>query len=248
MPSRPQRPTLMQTVLIVLALAGAAASIVVGFTLKDMLRIQKQVADLKEYEMAYQAFKLHYRAMPGDFRDARTIWKDGVVKNGNGNGRYDGEGFNGELPQAFIHLSRAGLVAPQFDGTFRLGQGYPSVLLAPGKGMVLRGALPEAERAGEVDMMALPKPKAAMYLQVARPAEPALPEAVRGDGLFSAQVLEKLDLKMDDGLPQSGHFRGYRAPATAERGDCLKRDGADKIYYAIDKNGKNCDAVQVYEF
>ena len=76
----------LSIVLIIIGLLVITVS--AGSKLLDQGRVSKVIADIREYEGAYQTFQITYEAIPGDLTVARgqEIFGNTVTKGGNGNG------------------------------------------------------------------------------------------------------------------------------------------------------------------
>ncbi len=105
--------SLVELSVVIVLISLIVASILGGKSLLRQSQLKTVFADYQKYKNGYDAFKLKFRAVPGDFKDA--IAYNLSVKNGDGdsileNLVYNSNGRTPEADNAFIHLQRTGIV------------------------------------------------------------------------------------------------------------------------------------------
>lgn len=185
-----------------------------------------QIADLTKFEVAYNAFKLEYDAIPGDMKNASSYWTGATDGDGNFRITEDADRaviLTNENVKFFEHLSRAKLVPEAYTNAWTLNVGYPALKINNGKGMIAGGLIHNnAGAAGGYQLTGLEVTlarKASLYLTVARPefSTSAYNDAL---GVASPKTIAAIDKKIDDGVVRTGKFQGYRAWSSTV-GDCL---------------------------
>jgi len=232
---------------IVIVLIGLIVSGIIGAqSLMVQAKLQKQIAKFKNYEVAYNAFKLTYDGIPGDFNSANAYW--GVL-DGDGNGRitHDGQGasnVNRENLKFFLHLSQAGLIDGTYNNTWSLGTGFPATELADGKGMIAAGRITDSHLGWApqfTSLGGLRRYKAALLLNVTN-----LPNAAYTEdyGVTSRKLAEAIDNKIDGGDDKDGSGThtvtgkfGFYSVRRSDVGSCLKANEADacQLIYILAK-------------
>jgi prepilin-type N-terminal cleavage/methylation domain-containing protein len=231
--------TLVELSIVLVIIGLIVAGVVGGQALIASARLSKQVQQLQQFKVSYNAFLLQYDAIPGDFGEATDYWPTAGTASGNGDGRLEkstgstntsGGDFDGELPLFFEHLSLASLVPEQYDGSTDLGLGYPAMALNKGFGMI----------AGEshfYENAACRSSAVKLLLVVAVPN--AMPDL---DAADNAQILlpkdaKRIDQKLDNGLATSGSFCAWNSSGDAT-GNCHVTDGR----YVVSQTAEQCRA------
>lgn len=217
--------TLVQLSMVLVIIGLLAGAVVAGQEILAASRMQAQISQFYTFQSAYVTFKDKFGAVPGDFSGASVIWSGAT--NGNGNGALENSGnpyfphrevspnyaFDNEFPQFFRHLSLAGLVTGEFDGTFNINRGYPELKASPGKGMIVGGEWeqPSPNMQPKIDDQFLGK--IFIFAFICDPTQTTMNAAtVCGSwptnvvGVWSAQTALSIDNKIDDGLPFTGKF------------------------------------------
>jgi prepilin-type N-terminal cleavage/methylation domain-containing protein len=224
--------TLVELSIVIVIIGLIVAGVVGGQSLVKTSKMNAQIIDFNKFEVAYNAFKLEYNAVPGDMRNASSYWVGST--NGDGNGRITqhanwANDLNTENLKFFEHLSRAKLVPETYTNVFTLNVGYPALKLNSRKGMIVAGYIegPDPNTAdgyqisgAESDSRSI----AALHLEVATPVVLGVPYYVSeyndANGVASPLTISAIDKKIDDGFARTGKFQGYRAFASTT-GDCL---------------------------
>lgn len=115
--------TILEMSIVLTVIAIIIGSLVLGNRLIDRANLDSAIADVERFRQATDKFDTKYGSLPGDFALATTYLPASTytVLNGNGNGIVDtlyGNVMSTETKQYFLHLSVAGLIAGNFDGTF----------------------------------------------------------------------------------------------------------------------------------
>jgi prepilin-type N-terminal cleavage/methylation domain-containing protein len=77
--------TLVELSVVIVIIGLIVAGVMGGQSLVKSSKINAQILDFNKFEVAYNAFKLEYDAIPGDMRNAGSSWAGAT--NGDGNGR-----------------------------------------------------------------------------------------------------------------------------------------------------------------
>ncbi|MDA0781958.1 MAG: prepilin-type N-terminal cleavage/methylation domain-containing protein [Rickettsiales bacterium] len=240
--SRPEKGfTLIELSIVIVIIGLIVAGVVGGQALVEQAKLRQQIADLKKYEIAVNTFKLEYNSIPGDFINANSYWG---VAGGDGNGRMsnyvaDMSDPNLEGIKFFYHLSLAGLLTESYNGTWELGVGYPSLKIAPSKGLLAGGGIEGCcASAHQLSVASATKlRKLGLYMEVSNP------DLVGGGfndqvGVLTPRVASNIDTKIDDGVARTGKFESYRVlPNGAPLLDCLTGDEGD---YDLTGNTAGC--------
>lgn len=123
--------TLVELAIVIVIIGLIVGGIVGGQSLIKSARIQSLVTDIKSYKTAYEAFRLEYSGIPGDFDEATDYWGtyssgcplansptgDGTC-NGDGNKQIDTHNalYGEEGGLLWQHLGLAEIVNGSFMG------------------------------------------------------------------------------------------------------------------------------------
>lgn len=203
--------TLLEISIALVIIGLLAGSTLTGKYLIDVAKFGKEWSQLGKFQTAYNTFRIKYNAIPGDMRDATTKLP-GVTAghNGNGNGKIELEYYDfgptlvwQEFYFVWEHLSKAGLIENSYDGidTFDLGMneqcvptGCPSSIIAPGGSWIfgfLRG------KKGWVIEEFQGNERYGFLVQGSHDWQ---------YGPYSPQQAMRMDIKYDDGNPESGQI------------------------------------------
>ncbi len=237
--------SLLEISLSLLMLGLIVGAVTVGQTIIESGKISNQVLQIQKYSSAINNFVDKYEYKPGDFPNAVEIL--GASTDGNGDNSVgtfittysgadifqDGSDVNSELSGAFQHLSLANFVAIGFDGstdTWRGNVNFPELQL--GEGLLVYHTFPkifELQQTSATDLDSSDY----FYLGVGYN-----PSGVASDMSYklNPSEAEKIDRKIDDGLPLTGKtiaVSDYYALAAYDNTDdeqfCLKWDGSGRI-------------------
>lgn len=118
--------TLVELSIVLVILGLLVGGVLAGQSLIHSAELKSVIRERDQYEVAVNAFKAKYDALPGDMRNAYAFWSAtcgtnttaaSTGCNGNGNGLIEGDATVSESTKAWEHLSQAGMVEGNFDGT-----------------------------------------------------------------------------------------------------------------------------------
>ncbi len=217
--------TLVELSIVTVIIGLIVAGVVGGQSLVKTSKMNAQIIDLNKFEVAYNAFKLEYNAIPGDMRNASSYWAGST--NGDGNGRITQDSDNAYVLtnknlKFFEHLSRAKIVPETYTNIWEINKGYPALKLNSSRGMIAGGYIIAPSFAVNHQ---LTEPEiavrhvASLYLVV---ADPTHYTSIYNDwiGVASPLTIATIDKKIDDGVARTGKFQGYRTFNSAV-GNCL---------------------------
>ncbi len=231
--------SLVELSIVLVILGLLTGGILTGQNLIRAAELRKTMTVAEEYISAMHIFRDQYFGWPGDLRNASDFWPTAV--DGDGDGQIeaasvyatsytlpDNPFFDGERPQFFIQLNLAGLLEGSYDGSAVLGQGYPRVPAASGKGMFVTGKwYPDTGGNGAIPD-AVSSLSASIYLAmtIAQPAWFNVNGLFNDTyGLFLPEEAWNMDVKKDDGLPASGKVVAHGSLGGAE--DCTIATGLE---------------------
>jgi len=180
--------TLIEIAIVLLIIGLLLGGIMKGQSMINSARVRAIANDLTGIEAAWISFQDRYRSVPGDFSRASTHIVAGAI-DGDANARVDSGAEAGAVWQ---HLAGAGFITGNFDGS-PVGALTDSVCVAttcpanPYNGFYKIGnsnnALGQANASHELTT----------------------------GGNIPVEVMYELDLKIDDGLPDTGRLRAFDA-------------------------------------
>lgn len=181
--------TLIEIALVLLVVGLMLGGILKGQALIENARVRSMANQIHSINAAWFAFVDRYRALPGDLATADTQL-DTTLQNGDGNGRVN---TTQEVALVWQHLAAGGFISGTFDGD--AGNA---------------GALADTECATTT----CPTNPYGGFMKLSNDAQ--------GDGTLHLitganippSALLQLDLKIDDGNPDTGSFIAY--PANTE--------------------------------
>ena len=203
--------TLIEIAIVLLIIGLLLGGIMKGQSMINSARVRAIANDLVGIEAAWISFQDRYRSLPGDYSRASTHIVQGA-QDGNSNARVDSPEEAGAVWQ---HLAGAGFISGNYDGA-----PVPSLT---------DGACVEATCPGN--------PYSGFYkignsnnaLGQANPSH----ELATG-GNIPVAVMYELDLKIDDGLPNTGRLRSFDA---APYNGCVTNNEWDVVSGASDCAG-----------
>jgi len=236
--------TLVEIAIVLVIIGLLLGGIIQGQQLINSARVKNLAETNSGVQAAYFGFIDRYRQVPGDMNQTVANNAIGVTINGggNGNGRLDnpaGAGLYDENNAAWEHLSKAGFIQGNYDGTadeeptFSNNLGPVNAFNNP---MVL-GLTNE-------------------YLEANGTAVPRL-HLVIGRGV-PVGIMRELDLKVDDGVPDTGVLRAtIKTPtiflATNKWGGSDETTGADcadtsssPSIWDVANNSPDCNGVFLF--
>ncbi len=238
--------TLVELAVVLVVIALIAGGILVGKDLLAAAKIRAWASEIQQLETAIRTFRLKYNALPGDMKNAATF---GLGLNGDGDyviGYYRAQGEDNA--KFWQHLSKAGLIKGEYSGIITgdchtclvVGQNTPSnaynhrmsymVHYTDGGAgaRLLDGRLPAKDRVINI----WPRPSGNFG-------------AHENEGQIPVLDVERLDIKIDNGMPLTGKILGYKrnsntctpvSPSTAPDFNAVtyrRATGSDNTCYVI---------------
>ncbi len=206
--------TLVEMAIVLVVVGLLLGGILQGQTLIDSARVRTLTSDLEGIRTAWYTFQDQYDAVPGDFSRASTRL-DSTLSDGDGDGIID---TKLESAGAWQQLSSAGLLIGSYDG------------LADGIDVL-----------GDASCRAITCPRnpyGGFYKIVYGEHVPG--DASDGHELFTgdkipAKILLQLDVRLDDGLANSGSIRSHDSTDANCR--------TDDQWRVLGESSENCAAV-----
>jgi prepilin-type N-terminal cleavage/methylation domain-containing protein len=184
--------TLIEIAIVLLIIGLLLGGVMKGQSLINSARVRSIANDLSGIEAAWVSFRDRYRAVPGDYSRASThIDTDSV--DGDANSLVNSEKESGAVWQ---HLAAAGFISGDYSGdpVGKLDDTACTELICPSN--PFSGFYKIAHTSNAMD------------------ANTSAHELVTG-GNIPVEVMFELDLKIDDGKPNTGKFRAFnQAPHT----------------------------------
>lgn len=241
-PARDSGFTLIELSVVLTILALITGGILGGKSLIKAAEMRATIKQLKEYEVAVNAFEIQYKAIPGDYSRATRMWP-GQTEDGNDDGYVkcqfnhvspDEAYFGGERPEFFRQLNLAGFIAESFDASRILGEGYPAIKMRPSYGMFATGPWDH----GATNIANLPDyftGRVYMALMVCQPSFFETSNSQFNDhcGVFTPEELWQIDTKMDDGRALYG-----KLIAQSTNTQCLSSGE-----FRLNVSGTTCNAM-----
>jgi prepilin-type N-terminal cleavage/methylation domain-containing protein len=191
--------TLVELSIVIVIIGLLIGGVLVGQNLIESAKLNAQVKQFQQYDIATRNFIQKYNQWPGD----STYFPhnpDPIYQIGNGNGYINDHSGNippnallDEPSQYFSHLYVSGSIQEPHAPTYRIGSGaMPEVKLAPKRGMTVtmnsQGIL--FYFVGIYQIIG----NAMSFMQMSP------------SGIMSATTAMAIDAKMDDGLPRVGNI------------------------------------------
>ncbi len=189
---------------VVLIIAGLLITASLkGVSLLYKAKLYNLQSQVKNIQMAVDAFKDKYRALPGDYSEAATNI-DPTCKNGNGDGQVQGAPYriDSEAGQFWVHLNKAELYTDSGEAV--------NGALGP------KAGLPESSYGGSFTLHHNPHGLWGHWLQL---SQAGATETGEGQALLTPEQASQIDHLMDTGNPQGGSVRAFDGSNTS--GKCL---------------------------
>lgn len=177
--------TLIEIAIVLLIIGLLLGGVMKGQSMINSARVRSIANDLTGIEAAWISFQDRYRSLPGDFSRASTHIATGTI-DGNSNAIID----VGESGAVWQHLASAGFISGSFDGA-AVGAVTDTTCVATScPGNPFNGFYKISNSANA--------------LGTANNAH----ELATG-GNIPVEVMYELDLKIDDGKPDTGRLRAF---------------------------------------
>lgn len=215
--------TLIELAIVLVVIGLLIAGIVAGRSLVEAAKFRKTIQDITAYKVAFLTFRAQYDQLPGDFSDAFTYWGTACADssaNCNGNGDRIINPHVRENTPSFQHLSMAKLVPNTFpqitniwsvDATNSPVGQWPSSFYTFMSTQVIGSGWSE-------------KPNTGIWFGSGGVGWPY------GTPLKPLEA-QKIDAKIDDGLPDSGAVLG-NASWDRATGNCYSGNAYSITYAA----------------
>lgn len=170
-------------------------AVVAGSSVVKQAKLQSIITDLNTYKSAVYTFRLEFNALPGDITNATSYW--GGTGNGNGNREI---GTDAESWRAWQHLALSKIIQGTYTGLtgsssdYTPGENIPESSIS-GTGYQLKHHNVSTSHSWEVAYYR----KSGLAINVASSRNGSL----EGPS-FSAPESYNIDIKIDDGVPDSG--------------------------------------------
>lgn len=212
--------TLVELSVVLVIIGLVVGSVVIGKSLIRQTELLSILSEAKSYDAAWKAFKLQYRAWPGDFNKATQYWPD----SGDGNGNKileipnDGE----EYLLAWQHLALADITPGTYTGVVNDEQPYAKIgLNMPGSKVDGAGWTMISPSSGH-DLFGIGGTGTALLL-FGKEHNDYWPEGP----VVSSREGMALDQKADDGIPNKGMImirRGWVDDGSEEVDGCVDQE------------------------
>ena len=188
--------TLIEIAIVLLIIGLLLGGVMKGQSMINSARVRSIANDLSGIEAAWISFQDRYRSIPGDYAQASTHIVEGA-SNGDSNARVDSAAEAGAVWQ---HLAAAGFISGSFDGA-------------------ALGSITDTDCAAAT----CPSNPFNGFYKISNSSnalgsEVAAHELSTG-GNIPVEVMYELDLKMDDGNPETGSLRAFKG-----LGECVSGD------------------------
>lgn len=232
--------TLVEMSIVVAIVGLLIAGVIGGESLYQASKLRRLSTEIIQYTTAINQFKQEYNYYPGDFPNANAFWGDG---NGNGDGvvHYDWNDWTAEDLLLWRHLTKSSLVPSSYTGASYSG----SVQYAAGVNVPVSSAFKTITFAFfMVDLnsdYASPAYQKITNNRASR-LHISVPDVANGNpwstdnNSLNSKEAQALDLKMDDGIADSGKFvtYGINVGCTTAAYNAIEAD------YNLSNSTRNC--------
>lgn len=255
--------TLLELSISLVIIGLLAGGIMIGRHLIHVAEVRAQIAQIQDYQTAYNTFRNKYNCIPGDCARGADFFPG--VTNGNGNGLiqnvfqscYDAQATRDDLTPAtfttnmaenyyaYQELLLAGLIKNKTTLIYG-SAGLPSPSLDPKSAFLISGN----ETFGSNVITRNPNLDSykfgnnLMWFVVCAPQSGTAQGWDDDCAIFTGVDLKSIDQKIDDGRPLTGRsmgFGGHDNPSVnGVNNDCLLTDLSD---YNLQNTTKQCQAV-----
>ncbi len=233
--------TLVEIAIVLVIIGLLLGGILKGQELITSARVRNLADQISGVQAAYYGFIDRYRQVPGDMLGSGARGVCNVIGSGapgcssgtttiagNGNGRIDNEDW-GESSALWAHLAAAGFIQGAYTGGATDDATYVAQVVAPINAFNGRLILTRSDdyvgSSGNFRLV--------LFIGQQVPVN----------------VMRELDLKIDDGFPDTGVLRNTNASATmapAQTTDACTTTASGTTIWDIDTNEQNCTAAYLY--
>ena len=238
--SKQQGFTLVEIAIVMVIIGLLLGAVLKGQNLINSARVRSMADQNSSVQAAYYGFIDRYRAIPGDMKKESATAAIGTNNlttsvGGDGNGGLNLNDY-GEASALWAHLSAANFIVGNYAGGAESDIAYTANTVAPvnafgGRVLLWRtksyqstGSTSATNRLGFIVGRAAP-----------------------------ASVLAELDIKVDDGKPESGVLRGTSGDATPDEGASViaNADGqstgcVSSTIWDVSEDAQDCNAIYLY--
>lgn len=207
--------TLLELSIVLVIISLIVGGIFVGREIIETSKLRNTLSQLALYDGAFAAFITKYNCLPGDCANASNLSLNfaSQANNGDGNGKIDAlhiarasaAGNERERFNAWVHLERANLIKGTFSGTFSNRpatlNGFAPPIAYGRNGYVLALSLDEQSPLSYSDGTTTVFGNAYALMGSIKTGWPT--------ELFTPNEAMDLDMKIDDGMPNTGIVRHY---------------------------------------
>lgn len=234
---------------VVLVAVAAVVVVTVGSSgMVQKTKVGSLLTDIKNFSNAVTTFEGKYKAIPGDFANAYSIWgascgASAAACNGNGNGSIDSAQ---ESLKFWQHLALAGMIRGKYDGssTHVPGVGVPASSIKPGGYTALNASSDSIVLRAPV----VPFPNQAIVIEAA-----GFVSGVSSAGsIVTPEDAKYLDEKIDDGMPNTGILQASGIGTDCQTGTTISdtynissKKVACRLRFIIRKSTQASDSVSL---
>jgi len=235
--------SLVELVIVLVVIGLIVAGIAAGSNILYAAKLNKVITELRNYEIAFDKFRIKYNYWPGDMQNATSYWgvynsstNEKGVTNGDGSETYNSYQ---ERYQAWSHLAKSGMIIGDYNG---YGGSYIQqfpLINVPESG-ALKNAIYFADFAHDIYNTA------GFFIQL---KDGSLTDGY-WDGNMNSEDVYYIDRKIDDGQSgiasaTSGDIYAVRSESLSSNNDkCVSAyQSADDADYVLNDSGKNCRLV-----
>ncbi len=226
--------SLVEIAIVTAIIALIVATITVGANLVESSRVRKQITQLEQLESPIQNFRTKYNCYPGDCADPTVI--SGYTYSGNGNGFLEATWNDDENKGFWIHLVQSKMLNQTlYDHAALSGMRTPKMILNEQGLINAYGSMCFSQNVLEFATTSVA-------------------------GALAMSQISYIDLKTDDGKPNSGTIRSsgygsgsstiYAADPTFPLSSSNK-DGSDKCLssgaYGVSAAYDRCNMIYIME-
>lgn len=107
--------SLIELSIVIVIMGLLVSATMVGQGMIRSAELRGAISEIENFRVATDSFKGQYSALPGDLKNANSIWA--ATSSGNGNGKIDYESSVYEMFNAWEQLQLARMIDGNFDGT-----------------------------------------------------------------------------------------------------------------------------------
>ena len=187
--------TLIEIAIVLLIVGLLLGGVMKGQSMINSARVRSLANDLTGIEAAWISFQDRYRAIPGDYGLADTHI-DSTATAGNANARVDD---GGEIGAVWQHLSAAGFISGSYEGGNLSANGHTDCTDATCPSNPFNGFYKISNSTNALGTA-------------------VLSHELSTGGNIPVEVMYELDLKIDDGNPETGRLRAFTGLADCTTG------------------------------